>query len=376
MRPILWGDGTSWGDPNARWGSPSHVLEPGDPGYVNTGLPPGYSAPVSTQKKTKTMNETPDNTKVLRAVAHDMADGLHNLQDIVGMKQNREADVRADLMKLEGDPSAPAASNANKGSELVYNTCKAATAAAYEALDTVESGTVKKFLGAYRKMLVDVLGAEWSAAWTPAGFAGPGNALPENTAGKLSLLSTARAFLTANPALEIDLPAPHTKVTAAEALARHTELSNARELINTSKGEQETCKNVRDADVKTLRKRVSGTISELGQVLGPADGRWEDFGLNIPAHPSVPLPVASVTLSPAGSGRALAEWPHARRGVNYRVLIKVTGVDADFREADKTKDLELVLKDLPSGVLVEVKIVASNAAGDATPSPVASITLL
>lgn len=375
MRPIFWDDGTRMDDPNARWGNPSYVLEPGDEGYVNTGLPPGYGEPVSTHKRSKTMNETPDNPKVLRALAHDIADGLHNLQDVVGMKQNREADVRADLIKLEGDPAAPAGSNANKGSELVYSSCRALTAAAYEAAEALEDGAVKKFLAAYRKMLVDVLGAEWSAAWAPAGFPGPGNALPDSTSGRLALLSTARAFLAANTSYELDLPAPHTKVTAAEALARHTELSDARELINTRKGEQEVCKQVRDADVKALRKRVSGSIAELGQVLPATDGRWEDFGLNIPANPSVPLPVSSVSLSGAGTGRLLAEWPHARRAVFYRVLVKVTGVDTDFREVDTTRDLEFVLKDLPSGALAEVKVVAANAAGDAVASPVASLTV-
>ena len=37
MRPILWDDGTRFDDPNARWGdSGSYLLQPGDPGYVNT----------------------------------------------------------------------------------------------------------------------------------------------------------------------------------------------------------------------------------------------------------------------------------------------------------------------------------------------------
>jgi len=34
MKTIKYGDGTKFGDPNARWGSPSVRLEPGDPGYV------------------------------------------------------------------------------------------------------------------------------------------------------------------------------------------------------------------------------------------------------------------------------------------------------------------------------------------------------
>jgi len=34
MKPIRYGDGTRYGDPNTRWGNPSIRLEPGDPGYV------------------------------------------------------------------------------------------------------------------------------------------------------------------------------------------------------------------------------------------------------------------------------------------------------------------------------------------------------
>jgi hypothetical protein len=50
MRTLRWNDGTKWGDPNARWGNPSYVLEPGDPDYV----PP---EPLPTQKpKSKKRN--------------------------------------------------------------------------------------------------------------------------------------------------------------------------------------------------------------------------------------------------------------------------------------------------------------------------------
>jgi len=34
VKTIRWDDGTKWDDPNTRWGDPSYVLEPGDPGYV------------------------------------------------------------------------------------------------------------------------------------------------------------------------------------------------------------------------------------------------------------------------------------------------------------------------------------------------------
>jgi hypothetical protein len=34
VRPIYWNSGVKYGDVNARWGSPSYLLEAGDPGYV------------------------------------------------------------------------------------------------------------------------------------------------------------------------------------------------------------------------------------------------------------------------------------------------------------------------------------------------------
>ena len=172
-----------------------------------------------------------------------------------------------------------------------------------------------------------------------------------------------------------DVAAPQTAVTPAAALATKEAMSDARSLINTRQGEQRTCRDVRDADVDALYKRISNTIAEVGQVLSDTDGRWETLGLNIPATPHVPEPVAAVTLSPAGPGRVLAQWDHARRATRYRVEVKVVGVDADFREVETVADLEYVLKDLPTAATVEVQILAANPAGDAAPCPVASVVV-
>jgi len=48
---MRWGDGTKFGDPNARWGSPSYVLEPGDPGYVPPISPTNQPKPRSKHMK-------------------------------------------------------------------------------------------------------------------------------------------------------------------------------------------------------------------------------------------------------------------------------------------------------------------------------------
>jgi hypothetical protein len=49
MKIAYYNSGIRWDDPNLRWGSPSYILEPGDPGYV----PPSPSTP-TTNKHMKT----------------------------------------------------------------------------------------------------------------------------------------------------------------------------------------------------------------------------------------------------------------------------------------------------------------------------------
>ena len=49
MKILTWGSGYHWNDINLRWGNPSYILEPGDPGYI----PPPDSAPLSTPKPKK-----------------------------------------------------------------------------------------------------------------------------------------------------------------------------------------------------------------------------------------------------------------------------------------------------------------------------------
>ena len=46
MKTLTWDSGYKWDDPNLRWGDPSYVLEPGDPGYVDPN-----PTPVLTQKR-------------------------------------------------------------------------------------------------------------------------------------------------------------------------------------------------------------------------------------------------------------------------------------------------------------------------------------
>lgn len=165
MRLIYWDDGTRYDDVNSRWGDPSYVLEPGDPGYVNHTLaaPPGGSPTQKRQKGTKTMNETPKNQKVLLALAKKMRAGAANLQDTIGLHHHRETTLDAAVLKLEGYPAAPAGSNANKGSQLVYKLCEDAARDSRSALKVLSDGTVHPLLVAYHSVMERIHGRKHNA---------------------------------------------------------------------------------------------------------------------------------------------------------------------------------------------------------------------
>jgi len=320
-------------------------------------------------------NETPRNEKVLRALAQDIADGLHSIEDAIGMKQNKEADIRPDLLKLEGNPASPDGSAARRGSLLVYAICKQATGDAEAATSALSEGPVRDFLQSASNVLSGIYGERWSNAWLTTGFPGNSTAVPRSQDDRFSLLMSLKNYFTDNPTHELNQP-PHPVVMAAAAGTLHTQMSEARSAANTAAATQGIAKNLRDADIKALFKRISGTIGEFGQIV-PADSpQWEAVGLNIPAHPSPPEPVTDLTLTAAGPKRATAEWPRPRRSEYFRVFIQIVGTDDDFRVLDKTTDLEMVLKDLPTGATVRVKVVSANEAGDAAQfSPVREIVV-
>jgi hypothetical protein len=368
MRGLRWDDGTKWGDVNARWSDPSYVLEPGDPGYLNDAPVTGAT---SGKKKGNTMNETPGSLKPLLALAKDQRGGAAALQAVIGLHHHTDATLNAAILKLEGDPAAAPGSNANKGSQLVFKMCEDAARDARSALKVLSDTDVKKLLTAYRDVLKNVHGSTHNAGWGAAGFT-QNLRVPENHGERQTLLAAMRSYLAANAGHEATLPQPSgppLAVTAAAALALGATFQAAFTLVNTKETDQETCKNLRDADQRALFLEVSGTTAELGGLLAADDPRWEAFGLNIPAHPNPPEAVGSLTMSSAGTGREALSWTAGRRASYYRIFIKIDGVDADFRHLINDDDLDYTIKDLTPGTTISVYVVAANAGGEAAPSP-------
>ena len=93
MKILTYGSGYRYGDPNIRWGNPSYILEPGDPGYV----PPGpLPTPKPHKRKRKYMasNPTPDRVDELIAAGEDLCDGLHTHAVAITVKTPRPTRAR------------------------------------------------------------------------------------------------------------------------------------------------------------------------------------------------------------------------------------------------------------------------------------------
>ena len=133
---------------------------------------------------------------------------------------------------------------------------------------------------------------------------------------------------------------------------------------------------MRDAAVEALKTRMRGVISELDQLLGDTDPRWDAFGLNAPGAAETPDTPEALVLTPGAPGTLLADWADARLAARYRVWILIVGVDTDFRPAATVTDSDATLPVLGSGKTVRVRVTAVNDAGESTPSAtVEAVTL-
>ncbi len=373
MRPIRWDEGLRFGNPNLRWGNPSYLLEPGDPGYVIPAPDPAHSPKPKTKKTAMSTNETPRNPKILIALALNIHSGQLSHGASVGLHHHVAAAMDAAIKKITGDPAAPAGSAANKGSQLLYKDCENAAINAVGDLATFSDGPVREWLLAYRKVMAIIHGSKASAAWEAAGFASGSTAVPSSHDKRFALLGAARSYLHNHAPYETTLPreeGPPLEITGDAALVLHTSFQTARTLINTTQATQAECKDPRDADIDALYKEVSQTIGELRGLLTADDPRWEIFGLNIPATPSLPAGITALTVTSAGPGKELLQWPYATRMEMTRLFLQRVGTDADFINVADSRDLEYTLKDLTPGATIKVYAAPHNAAGDGPPSPV------
>ncbi len=123
-----------------------------------------------------------------------------------------------------------------------------------------------------------------------------------------------------------------------------------------------------EAGIATARKRASGLLAELGQLLEDSDPRWLAFGFEMPGRPSTPEVPENVTAT-AGAAGTHALFIHcddARRATGYRFV--VTDAAGKQLAEQLTQDPEVVMPSLPAGATVSITVSARTAAGESQPT--------
>lgn len=346
------------------------MMPPWDQGLWDQGAwdddpppPPPILTPSKKRKtnhKTMASNPTPDDDKVLIALAEDMADGCNLHEVAIGILHNKEAAIRAAITAASQALVAAGLAEAQEDNK--------------QALLTTADAAGAKVLKDCRLRMVKLFGATYNANWKAAGWPGDSTMVPRTQNERFTLLSTQGMFFTQNPSAE----SVEADATASLCTAAHTAVSNARSAMNAAESNATTAAGAMKAAMQALRKRVRGLITELEDLIADDDPRWEAFGLNIPANPSAPEGISQLTATPAGDGKIHAVWSYATRSTGNRLLTKrTTGqtIDPDFINSGRTPGLEKTLEDFEPGTIVLVKVVPYNDGGDGGESPTVSVTV-
>lgn len=301
-------------------------------------------------------NPTPTNDHVLLARCHDLIRGCEALETEIGIKQNTAAKMQA-------------AHDAAKAALLEVGRLKTERGKRRKDLrDRDREGEV--VIGRCRLRLAMLFGNGYSAQWEAAGFHDRSTMVPEVFAKRLSLLSSLSLYFEQRP----EHQSTDMQATAAVCHATFEALSDARSAVNHNKGVLRTAVVAKNAAFKKLRQKMRGLIWELGILLAADDPRWRRFGLNVPASEPMPQPVAEVTLTALGGGRVEVRWPPAPHATRYRVQMRVMGAN-EFATVSTVHDTETLLKELPPGEFIEMRVIAANQLDEANPSPVAMVVV-
>lgn len=197
--------------------------------------------------------------------------------------------------------------------------------------------------------------------------------MPDAVGDRLAVLVGMRDFLTANPGREVSNP--ELALTAAQAGALATALTDARTALNGKVAARVTGKAAREFAVGELRNAMSGLTGELGHILPDGSGEWYYFGLVPPGASQRPGVPDGVSAHQVGPTTAAAGWPASPRGEKYRPFKKVEGVDADFVALDLTSETQVLLENVPPHATVHFCVTAYNSAGESARSAEVTLTL-
>ncbi|HEV2806571.1 MAG TPA: fibronectin type III domain-containing protein [Chthoniobacterales bacterium] len=309
-------------------------------------------------------NRIPQTYDRIVRMLEDAADGAHDHGAAIGLKQNTEAAIRADLEALAGKPAGPGnVPPATPGLKDKWNTARAAKTAA-----TIAFGAVKQNGRALARACIGVLkprlGDQWNSQWQMAGFANNSLAVPDNP---MTMLQQFRSYFSANPTHEVaslNATSAHCH-TAAEGISDAATASNA---SNVAYGNAKTAF---AAGMEAGRTRLTGLRDELAQLLEDDDPLWHAFGFNMPSEqdtPEVPENLVA-TPGPAGSHTMYFDWDDAVRADSYRIIITNTATPpVELKNEIIHSESEVTYTDLPPGPIRATVSSRNSDGGESAPS--------
>lgn len=184
-------------------------------------------------------------------------------------------------------------------------------------------------------------------------------------------ICTTRDFMVANPSFEV----AQFNITAAEADVFQGKLSTAIVALNEQKTIVGTLLAARNEARRKLSRGLSGLFQELRNFLTPLDQRWKTYGFNIPGAPATPETPTNVIATLVGAHAVSVKWTAAVRAENYRVSMRILGVNEEFVSKGLPGDLDFTIEGLASGAQIEIVVSAINAGGESAPSNVVKVTM-
>jgi len=302
-------------------------------------------------------NELPNRLDELFALCHRMITGLNTYQVALDIKQNTKAAMEAVL-------------GTSETADFNYGDAVGNKTPLQDAQDA-QYALVKAFLSDARGVLVHFLGGTYTQQWGAAGFPDNSTAVPDTIPKCLELTDKLKLYFTAHPTQE---NAP-LNVTAAQAGALHTSFNAAIAAVDNGDTVAGQKKDLRDTSVTALRKRMTGLIAELTQLMENDDGRWYAFGLNPPAGATMPDVPTGLALTTGPPTIVLAAWDVAARAAHYRLFKQVVGVDPAFVFVDRFYDPSATVTGLPTAATVKLHVTSVNDAGESAPSADAQVVV-
>lgn len=284
--------------------------------------------------------------------ADKMANGLNKHEVSIGLMHHTEALLRANIASA-------------RTADEAYKTLKSAKPAATLAAQATDKAA-RKFISTAREVLKPHLGDLWSQAWEQAGFVNGSYGVPDKRDERVELVRRLADYFDNNPTHEN----AQLGITSAAAATLHDGLTNTISAADGAKAALQSQKQPRADALEALSKRMRGVISELAGLIDENDGRWLDFGLNLPGAVEAPEVVAGVQVQGAGTGHLLVSWSASARADRYRIRKQVVGVNADYVDAATVTELNTNLNTFPSGAQVRLKVAALNEAGEGPESAV------